>query len=133
MSYEAWGDNDDNYASIDQLLEDGWRSGDDISKAMNDVINERLGQQDREGWTLEHDDQHVRGEMATAAYCYVGEVCYRREHPNAGLSSAPPAEWPWESAWWKPKGDREDLVRAAALIVAEIERIDRAAEEASNG
>lgn len=127
MSYGAWGDNDDNYASIDQLIEDGWRSGDDISNAMNDVINERLRQQDSEGWTLEHDDQHSWGEMAEAAYCYIGEVCHRREYPAAALASEPPAEWPWEASWWKPKGDREDLVRAAALLVAEIERIDRAA------
>ena len=34
--------------------------------------------------------------------------------------------WPWAASWWKPKNRRRDLVRAAALIVAEIERIDRA-------
>jgi len=32
-----------------------------------------------------------------------------------------------ERGWWKPKGPRRDLIRAAALIVAEIERIDRRA------
>ncbi|EIP5489386.1 hypothetical protein LS178_001568 [Salmonella enterica] len=32
-----------------------------------------------------------------------------------------------DPAWWKPKGARSDLVRAGALIQAEIERIDRAA------
>jgi hypothetical protein len=30
--------------------------------------------------------------------------------------------------WWKPKDRRRDLVRAAALIIAEIERLDRDAE-----
>jgi hypothetical protein len=129
MSYEAWGDNDDDYASVSQLLEDGWRSGEDISNATNDVINERLRQQDSEGWTPEHDDQHTHGEMAAAALCYIGEVCWRRNHPQAALISAPPAEWPWDATWWKPKGDRADLVRAAALIIAEIERLDRAEAE----
>ena len=34
--------------------------------------------------------------------------------------------WPgWAWSWWKPKNRRHDLIRAAALIVAEIERIDR--------
>ena len=33
--------------------------------------------------------------------------------------------WPWDSGWWKPKNRRHDLVRAAALVVAEIERLDR--------
>lgn len=34
--------------------------------------------------------------------------------------------WPWDIAWWKPKTPREDLVRAGALILAAIEKIDRA-------
>jgi hypothetical protein len=36
--------------------------------------------------------------------------------------------WPWHDDWWKPKDRRRDLIRAAALIVAEIERLDRAAK-----
>jgi hypothetical protein len=35
--------------------------------------------------------------------------------------------WPWDLKWWKPTTPRRDLVKAAALIVAEIERLDRAA------
>ena len=31
----------------------------------------------------------------------------------------------WSKDWWKPKDKRRDLIRAAALIVAEIERLDR--------
>ena len=31
----------------------------------------------------------------------------------------------WGLDWLKPKSPRRDLVRAAALIVAEIERLDR--------
>lgn len=41
--------------------------------------------------------------------------------------SAPDPFWPWQRKWWKPKDPRRDLVRAGALIIAEIERIDRAA------
>jgi hypothetical protein len=36
-----------------------------------------------------------------------------------------PEMWPWSREWWKPRNSRRDLVRAAALIVAEIERVDR--------
>jgi len=32
----------------------------------------------------------------------------------------------WAREWWKPKDRRRDLIRAAALIVAEIERLDHA-------
>lgn len=36
-----------------------------------------------------------------------------------------PPTWPWGAEWWKPKEPRRDLVRAGALIIAEIERLDR--------
>jgi hypothetical protein len=41
----------------------------------------------------------------------------------------PPQQWPWLSKWWKPKDRRRDLVRAAALVIAEIERLDRASSD----
>ncbi|NPW56957.1 hypothetical protein HPR97_34090, partial [Pseudomonas aeruginosa] len=37
--------------------------------------------------------------------------------------------WPWDEEWWKPKSARENLVRAGALVLAEIERLDRSATE----
>ena len=39
--------------------------------------------------------------------------------------------WPWDRQWWKPKSRRRNLVRAAALLIAAIERIDR--EQAREG
>lgn len=36
-----------------------------------------------------------------------------------------PDFWPWGDCYWKPKSPRQDLVRAAALLIAEIERLDR--------
>ena len=44
----------------------------------------------------------------------------------------PPATWPFAAQWWKPVSRRRSLVKAAALILAEIERLDRA-EGQSNG
>lgn len=42
--------------------------------------------------------------------------------------------WPWDREWWKPKDRRRNLVRAAALLIAEIERLDRAEDkEAAHG
>lgn len=45
-----------------------------------------------------------------------------------------PDAWPttWAEDWWKPKNPRRDLVRAAALLIAEIERLDRAALKTPN-
>lgn len=33
----------------------------------------------------------------------------------------------WDMQWWKPGSPRRNLVKSGALILAEIERIDRAA------
>lgn len=88
----------------------------DMTAALSDVIAERRRQIDAEGWSTEHDDEHLPGELALAAASY---VC-------ADEVEAPPAIWPWDWAWWKPESRRRNLVKAAALILAEIERLDRA-------
>lgn len=100
---------------------DGWRRTGNLclSKAASDVLAERQGQIEREGWTPEHDDEHASGELADAAACYA----------LSGDPKVPPPEWPWATEWWKPKDRRHDLVRAAALLLAEIERLDRAEQK----
>lgn len=93
-----------------------------------DVIAEIRAERDRqrsdEGWTPEHDDKHDMGQMALAAGCYALNGAAQRF-----AQGIVPIFWPWAREWWKPKSRRRDLVRAAALIVAEIERIDRATVE----
>ena len=91
-----------------------------LSNAVQSVISERQRQQSVEGWTPEHDDEHAEGEMAEAAACYAMFA----NHQGFSL----PAHWPWSREWWKQSGQRRDLVKAGALILAEIERIDRAAK-----
>lgn len=92
--------------------------------AISEIKAERERQRAEEGWTSEHDDTHDRGEMALAAGCYALNAA-----PERFADGIVPIFWPWAREWWKPKSRRRDLVRAAALIVAEIERIDRASIE----
>jgi hypothetical protein len=89
------------------------------TSAARDVLAERQRQIEAEGWTPEHDDQHTDGSLAIAAACYA--IADRD-----GRAEAPPF-WPWALDWWKPADDRRMLVKAGALILAEIERLDRAA------
>ena len=64
-----------------------------------------------EGWSLEHDDGHANGEIANAAASWA----------STGQN---PVIWSWATdKASKPR--RRQLVIAGALIVAEIERLDR--------
>ncbi len=98
-----------------------------VPRAWLDVQAERLRQVEAEGWTPEHDDEHACDEIAAFACFY----------------AMPPAARDWDASstgygdtlgeailpeGWEPKtGDRRrDLVKACALALAEIERLDRA-------
>jgi hypothetical protein len=79
------------------------------------IADERAAHPTREGWTPEHDDQHDRGEMVEASICYAAQT----------LNPRPVARWPWGGQWWKPKDPIRNLVKAGALIAAEIDRLLR--------
>lgn len=103
----------------------------DISQAARDVLAERQRQISAEGWTPEHDDEHGDGSMAMAAAAYaVASI----ENEYSLASACELFSWSgWAKAWWKPSTPRRDLIKAGALILAEIERLDRAAISAQAG
>ncbi len=135
MSLEAWGDEPwgaEDEPDIERLLGKGFRSADDMTKAAHDVIDERLRQRDVEGWTPEHDDDHNQGQLGRAALSYVAAASITTALTAANYAAGPPLDgmghaisWPWDPRWWKPGSSRRMLVKAAALILAEIERLDR--------
>lgn len=103
---------------------------------IDEIAAERRRQIENENWTSEHDDSHDRGQMARAAAVYaytstlIPDEIKKHERAlwgsTAGMFSVLAWLWPWSASWFKPKNPRRDLVRAGALIVAEIERLDRA-------
>jgi hypothetical protein len=90
-----------------------------------EVESERIRQIEQEGFDSAHDDKHKNYDLARAASCYAYEACRTDYQPETDTGN-PPNAWPWAAKWWKPKDRRRDLIRAAALCVAEIERLDRA-------
>lgn len=87
------------------------------------IAAERQRQIEEEGWTPEHDAQHVASEMVRAAIGYA----YVALHGNA--NTFPDPLWPWPAAWWKPSDSPErNLEKAGALIAAEIDRLERQKE-----
>lgn len=79
-----------------------------------------------EGWTREHDAEHVHGELADAASAYALTPDTRKTltifcNEKDGF----PPMWPFGEQWWKPCPDDriKELMKAGALIAAEIDRL----------
>ncbi|MGY4727929.1 ead/Ea22-like family protein [Burkholderia pyrrocinia] len=90
--------------------------------AIRDVISERRRQIVDECRTASQDDTLDECELAAAAACYaIGSR-------DISTCSDCRALWPWPAQWWKPSTARANLVKAGALILAEIERLDRTTE-----
>lgn len=103
-----------------------------MTSALSDVVAERARQVEAEGWTPEHDDEHKNDEIAALA-------CFYAMPPGVREWSAPDGYgdtlgYAVRPCGWAVKtGDRRDeLVKAGALILAEIERIDRAEAAKTN-
>ena len=74
-----------------------------------DEIKSERARQISKGWTKEHDDTLNLGQLAVAAAAYA-----------TGISELYPTGWQYKEA---PR--RKQLIKAAAMLVAEIERLDR--------
>lgn len=117
------------------------------SQAVNDVLVERVRQLSEEGYDAVHDDEHTDGELAIAAACYAApHRIYRKEDYAEGTHFVDPWPWEWNSDKRPHEGNtvrsngakgekyrRSLLIKAAALILAELERIDRASARTSKG
>ena len=78
------------------------------------IQREREEQVEKHGFDAAHDDAHQKGEIKQAALAIL------IEHHNY---------WPWQMSHFRKivaKPRKEKLIIAGALIVAEIERLQRA-------
>ncbi len=107
----------------------GWRRlmeamhvRDPLSAGALAIVAERRRQKEGEGYGEHRDDQYQPGVLALAGASY---ACSARAWAFDERLVAPPL-WPWSRFSWKPTGMRRDLVKSGALILAELERFDRA-------
>lgn len=102
--------------------------GDPSRAVAAELLAERHRQVGEEGYAAAHDDQYTDGQLENAALTYLqyGRAEDRRETGRlfASQGEAPPS-WPWDPRFWKPDNCRRMLVRAGALVIAAIERLDR--------
>lgn len=96
-------------------------------RALTDILRERIRQIRVEGWSLEHDDEHDQAQLARAALSYaLSGITKLMTHPPHAMFTAMAEMWPWERCALPRHQPRQLLVIGAALLVAEIERLDRA-------
>lgn len=90
------------------------------------IERERRRQTDAEGYSYRHDDAHTHDELVLAAVQYALPDG-RRSYGEYRVFDVP-IDWPWENEAWKPTPDDRvrELVKAGALIAAEIDRLLRA-------
>lgn len=100
------------------------------------IAAERERQINAEGWTAIHDDMHCDEQLPRAAACYATDGLveiagdFRELRPVVWALL-----WPFEKKWWKPSKRRtrngriRELVKAGAMIAAEIDRLHREQEE----
>jgi len=90
------------------------------------ITRERQRQIQEEGYSAAHDDGHRNGSIAQAAACYAETAALQIKN---GLEQSPPCffhkDWPWEREYFQARDPRRNLVKAGALIAAEIDRLDR--------
>ncbi len=88
------------------------------------IAEERERHTSEEGWDVDHDNEHTQEELATAGALYAMPAKFRQlDSSFVGV----PIRWPWQRMWWKPSPENrvKELVKAGALIAAEIDRIQR--------
>lgn len=91
------------------------------------IIAERKRQIEVEGFTDKNDDTYRDNELGKAAASYLMSPLYRYFNWDK------PTYWPdkWSVKWWKPakdnsiSGRKRELIKAGALILSEMDRLDR--------
>jgi hypothetical protein len=110
------------------------------------ITEERRRQIEEEGFDANHDAEHYNGELAMAAICFAAPILiYQLEHESGGLLFVDPFPAAWDPTWDKryecgdsdfesipdpttytPEERINLLIKAGALIAAEIDRLQRA-------
>lgn len=130
MSFAPGGTDEDFYGPdwSEWATDAGWIDPADYSPGAVAILHERERQEVEEGHKPEHDDHWTDGELLAAGLAYgisAFPADYFNDPYNDDVTDLMNQLWPWGDIWWKPRGKRADLVRAGALIAAEIDRLDR--------
>lgn len=97
-----------------------------LTQGALDVAWERNRQISQKGYNAERDQQNIHLELVSAALCFADVYMDQANGTPIPDDEPAPIEWPvtWDEDRWKVLPKRDNLVRAAALLIAEIDRLD---------
>lgn len=93
-------------------------SGPSFTASAMRLVNDERTKQLQRGYDRDHDATHQRGEIALAAAALA-----MRSASDSGFDQKAAIVWPWPEPMPKRNGKLQDAVKAAALAIAEVERI----------
>lgn len=101
-----------------------------MSQAEQDVLRERRRQFSTgvggKAFDAQHDNLHDPGQLSGAGAAYaLNAACILYPHNGTFVEDPTQTGWTWDVDCWTPTTPRRDLVKAAALLLAEIDRGDR--------
>lgn len=88
-----------------------------LTKGVKEIAEERRRQIEDLGYTREHDRNHQGAELIRAALSYLAAADFGDNPPL-------PFDWPFDPKSWRPEDRRNNLIRAGALIAAELDRME---------
>lgn len=88
-----------------------------LTEGVKEIAEERRRQIEDLGYTREHDRNHQGAELVRAALSYLAAADFGDNPPL-------PFDWPFDPKSWRPEDRRNNLIRAGALIAAELDRME---------
>ncbi len=96
------------------------------------ISAERIRQVQMEVWSAAHDDGLDDFQLSNAALSYIMAALGKHLTGFLTLDQRlvfdPKFWWPFADGWWKPTSRMKNLIKAGALICAEIDRLWRTGE-----
>lgn len=87
------------------------------------IMAERARQVEGEGYSKSDDAEHRYGQLIMAAVAYANAAYRQVLNPTVKPKELAFCQWPWSPEAWKPGDKIRNLVKAGALLAAEIDRI----------
>lgn len=106
-------------------------------EALSRLLRERIEQVERHGYTRSHDADHQEGEIGLGALAYLcaglavelGDGFDEAAARQAACLDSAANVWPWPRELFRPHDYETCLVKAGAMILAELDRKIAAREQ----